>query len=69
MKKGISLNIPGINELSQFAFKVLFFWYIIAVFAEMLLPGIVTLSIDLDLFLWSVIVLGIFQFATNYYSR
>lgn len=69
MKKALSLSMPRINELSQFTFRVLFFWYIVAVFAEMLLPGIVTLSIDLDLFLWSVIVLGIFQFATNYYSR
>jgi hypothetical protein len=69
MNTPLTFHIPKIQEILNFTFRVLFFWYIIAVLAEAIFPGIVSLSIDLDFFLWSVILLGIVQFVTNHFSR
>lgn len=69
MKKPFTIDAPRFQELITFTFRVLLFWYIIAALLEAVLPGFVTLSIDLDLFLWAVILLGVLQFVTNTYSR
>lgn len=61
--------MPRCTELLTFTFRVLLFWYIVAALLEAAFPGFVSLSIDLDLFLWAVILLGILQFVTNTYSR
>ncbi len=50
-----------VGELLGFITRVLVFWYLVAVFIELLLPGFVSNRINLDLFLWSGILSALFS--------
>lgn len=56
MKKGGQLIL---TELIPFSFVVLCISYIVTVILDILLPGFAAHTIDLDLFLWLVILLGV----------
>jgi hypothetical protein len=47
------------RSLLRFSFATLLIWYLVAVLLEFLFPGLVSAGIDLDGFLWTVILLGI----------
>ncbi|HLD22215.1 MAG TPA: hypothetical protein VJB65_04930 [Patescibacteria group bacterium] len=51
-----------ISSLVSFTFRVLLVWYILAIFVEFLLPGFVSLYLNLDLFLWAVIISAVVSF-------
>jgi len=50
-----------IGELLAFTMRTLVFWYILAVFIEMVLPGFVSSHLNLDMFLWSAIIAALFS--------
>ncbi len=47
-------------SLVSYLFLVLLAWYCIGVLLELLFPGFVSNYISLDIFLWTVIILGAF---------
>lgn len=53
------------RALIPFAFRVLLFWYLIAVLIEYIFPGFVSNQLNLDLFLWLVILTALFSFVID----
>lgn len=67
-KKKIFLNIPKGREYARSLFLVATVWYVIALTIETVLPGFFSIHIDLDLFLWCVIVIATIYFVIDYFS-
>lgn len=59
MKKSVVITQISVEYL-PLLFKVLLVWYLIGIFLEALFKGFVSNYINLDLFLWIVIITGLF---------
>jgi hypothetical protein len=57
------------KQLLPFTFRVAFVWYMISLVCELLFPGMASHVIDLDFFLWVVILLGVFSFLIKRIER
>ena len=49
-------------NLFFYIFRLALVWYLIAVFLELLFPGLISHFINLDLFLWGVILMAVITF-------
>lgn len=56
------MNRPVAISFISYAFRVVLVWYVLSVLAELLFPGMISTVINLDFFLWAVILLALFSF-------